>query len=575
MTQDEALDILKTGANVFLTGEPGSGKSYTINQYVSYLRQHSIEPAITASTGIAATHIGGLTIHSWSGIGIKNKLTNYDLDKITSTEYLAKRIRWTKVLIIDEVSMLAADTLEMVDQVCKAVKQSEEPFGGIQVVLVGDFFQLPPIVKGGRITNQVNQGGMFDSVVDENKIASPFAYNAPAWQKAQVITCYLTEQHRQDDDRFLAVLSAIRADEFSDHHLEFLVSRQVEYHDGLDNLTKLFSHNVDVDRVNDQELSKIDETEKVFEMESYGGPEGLLAALKKGCLSPETLVLKVGATVMFTKNSPKEGYVNGTLGEVIGFDKDSGSPIVKTKAGDEVIVEAAEWVVEENGKVRAGISQLPLRLAWAITVHKSQGMSLDEAVMDLSAVFEYGQGYVALSRVRRLSGLHLLGLNAQVFKVHPEVLEKDAEFRQASAEAVEIFKKIKTADQQKMRDNFIKACGGSIEAGEAKPKSKSGKKTDTYAETLALWQAGKSAVEIAKERKLTFGTIVAHLGKLKDQKKITAGELKRIITPNLENALPEIHGVFKKLGHEQLSPAFSKLNGKYSYDELKLARLVL
>ncbi|MDO8518162.1 MAG: AAA family ATPase, partial [bacterium] len=145
MTQSEALTILKTGANVFLTGEPGAGKSHTVNEFTRGLRERGIEPAITASTGIAATHIGGMTIHSWSGIGIKRFLSQYDLDRIASTEHVVKRIRRTKILIIDEVSMLSPDTLGMVDAVCREVLQSSNAFGGLQVVLVGDFFQLPPI----------------------------------------------------------------------------------------------------------------------------------------------------------------------------------------------------------------------------------------------------------------------------------------------------------------------------------------------------------------------------------------------------------------------------------------------
>lgn len=579
MTQDEALEILQTGANVFLTGEPGSGKSYTINQYVKYLRDHDIEPAITASTGIAATHIGGMTIHSWSGIGIKNKLTHYDLDKITATEYLAKRIRWTKVLIIDEVSMLAADTLQMVDQVCRAVKQNEEPFGGIQVVLVGDFFQLPPIVKYQPQNNPVVEQGMFDEITEVEMPKSPFAYNAPVWEKARVLTCYLTEQHRQDDKDFLQVLTAIRTDTFSEDHLTHITNRRVEYHSGLEKLTKLFSHNVDVDRVNDDELGKIEEAERVFEMESYGGPEGLLAALKKGCLSPETLALKIGATVMFTKNNPKDGYVNGTLGTVVGFDKLSGQPIVKIKSGpdrasEKITVETAEWVVEENGKVRAGISQLPLRLAWAITVHKSQGMSLDEAVMDLSQVFEYGQGYVALSRVRRLSGLHLLGLNDRVFKVHPEVLEKDAEFREASGSAASAFAKLAKSEKQKMQDNFIRACGGQLIASERASKKPKAKK-DTYAETFKLWQEGKNLAEMAKERGMTSGTIIAHLEKLKKENKVEVKDLMRLVSVDLKKHLPAIHAAFAKFGTEQLAPVFYNLKTKFSYDDLKLARLTM
>src|SRR6185437_4780283 len=147
MTQAQALTILQTGANVFLTGEPGAGKSHTTRAYVAWLREHCLEPAITASTGIAATHIGGMTIHSWAGIGIKKSLSQYDLDRIASTEHVVKRVRRTKILIIDEVSMLGPETLGMVDAVCRTILSSSRPFGGLQVVLVGDFFQLPPIQK--------------------------------------------------------------------------------------------------------------------------------------------------------------------------------------------------------------------------------------------------------------------------------------------------------------------------------------------------------------------------------------------------------------------------------------------
>jgi ATP-dependent DNA helicase PIF1 len=162
------------------------------------------------------------------------------------------------------------------------------------------------------------------------------------------------------------------------------------------------------------------------------GDKLLAEGLKRGCLSPERLDLKQGAAVMFTKNDPEGRFVNGTLGAVSGFDREDGNPIVMTKSGSTVFTKRAEWKVAEDETVKAGIEQVPLRLAWAITVHKSQGMSLDAAVIDLSNAFEFGQGYVALSRVRSLSGLHLLGWNERALRVHPQALEKDAEFRRAS-----------------------------------------------------------------------------------------------------------------------------------------------
>ncbi|OGJ15511.1 hypothetical protein A2585_01475 [Candidatus Nomurabacteria bacterium RIFOXYD1_FULL_39_12] len=463
MTQERALDILKTGANVFLTGEPGAGKTHTINTFVDYLRMHDIEPAITASTGIAATHIGGMTIHSWSGIGIKTKLDKYDLDKIASSEYIVRRVSRTKVLIIDEVSMLSPDMLDMVDMVCREIKQNDETFGGIQTVLVGDFFQLPPIVKKEETKTKQN---LF---AKETKNLGIFAYDSGAWERARLVICYLAEQHRQDDADFLSVLSGIRTNNFKENHHELISSRQIDFEDMPENVTKLFSHNFDVDRVNNGELAKIEEEIKSFKMLSDGNDK-IVETLKKGCLSPEVLELKTGAVVMCTKNNQKERFVNGTLGVVVGFEEFSGYPIIKTRRGYNITIAPMDWSVEENGKIRAQITQVPLRLAWAITVHKSQGMSMDAAVMDLSQVFEFGQGYVALSRVRRLSGLYLLGINEHALKVHPEILKKDIDFKNKSQDAGKIFGNISKDELKKMHDNFVVACGGKIK----KEKKKDG-----------------------------------------------------------------------------------------------------
>jgi hypothetical protein len=228
--------------------------------------------------------------------------------------------------------------------------------------------------------------------------------------------------------------------------------------DAPSDITRLFSHNADVDRLNGEALGNLSGEEQSFEMFSHGVPH-LVESLKKGCLSPETLRLRVGAKVMFTKNNPSMGFVNGTLGEVVELERGS-APVIRTRQGRLIEVEPAEWVVEEGNRVLARISQLPLRLAWAITVHKSQGMSLDAAVMDLSDVFEFGQGYVALSRVRRLAGLYLLGFNARTFQVHPEVLERDASFRADSEAAREAFGKLSPEELGKMHENFIKSVGG-------------------------------------------------------------------------------------------------------------------
>src|SRR3989344_8465300 len=252
MTQAEALDILKTGANVFLTGEPGAGKTHTVNTFVRYLREHEITVAITASTGIAATHIGGMTIHSWAGIGIKRYLDKYSLDRIASNERVVKRVTRARMLIIDEVSMLGPGTLDMVDAVCRAVRRSQESFGGLSVLLVGDFFQLPPVV---RRQEKENVNGDIKLIEDAQQ---RFAYESGAWQRTKFLTCYLSGQYRQDDKVFLEILSAIRRNEFGEEHMRHIAKRKLESGKTIGNISILYSHNVDVDRVNTNKLSRID-----------------------------------------------------------------------------------------------------------------------------------------------------------------------------------------------------------------------------------------------------------------------------------------------------------------------------
>ncbi len=266
------------------------------------------------------------------------------------------------------------------------------------------------------------------------------------------------------------------------------------------------------------------------------GNDKIVETLRKGCLSPENLELKEGAVVMCTKNNPKERFANGTLGRIIGFEEFNNYPIIKTQGGREIVVTPMDWAVEENGKIRAQITQIPLRLAWAITVHKSQGMSMDAAVMDLSQVFEYGQGYVALSRVRRLSGVYLLGINQQALKVHPAILEQDMLFKKKSQEAVEVFGKIGKAGLMKMHKNFITTLGGKWREikKEAKQETKQDKTDiskleeirtkhqnaykkwteEEEAEVVKNFKQGKTIKEIAKETGRQTGGIRSRLVKV-------------------------------------------------------------
>lgn len=447
VTQQEALEILKTGASVFLTGEPGSGKTHLINTYVRYLRERGIEPAITASTGIAATHISGRTIHSWSGIGIKRSLFKNDLEKLFHNRFVRRRIEQAKILIIEEISMLSASALAMVDTVCRMIRGDEQPFGGLQTVLVGDFFQLPPVSA-------------------EGEALAPFAFESEVWQKLDPTVCYLTEQFRQDDPIFLSVLTSIRTGQCGVEHQSHLQSRVNSRHAVRSDLPRLFSHNADVDVINAKELAKLPSEVCEFIMSSSGSRK-YAETLMRGCLSPENLKLKIGAAVMCTKNNPEQGFINGTLGVVTRFEKDSGYPVMRTQSKQEILVEPLEWTMEEDGKVTARITQIPLRLAWAMTIHKSQGMTMDGAVIDLSAAFEFGQGYVALSRVRRLSGLYLLGFNERALQVHPNVFSRDAIFRECSKQAVLALEKVSMGELEKQQQNFVRYCGGKNRVSES------------------------------------------------------------------------------------------------------------
>lgn len=563
MTQDQALAILKTGANVFLTGEPGSGKTFTVNEYVRYLRDVGIEPAITASTGIAATHIGGFTIHSWSGIGVRNFLSKYDLDSISQNKRVHDRVSKARILIIDEVSMLSAHMLSMVDDVCREIRGDGRPFGGLQVVLVGDFFQLPPISP----RNKEKQEEL--SFQEETRVQ--FAYASPSWQGLSPLVCYLSEQHRQEDTAFLGLLTAIREQTFSPVHRALLRTRYSSTPTGL--VAQLYSHNADVNRINDTELAKLSGSAHTFEMTSNGS-EQFVAALKRGCLSPEELTLRIGARVMFTKNDPMmHKFVNGTMGSITGFVRSSGYPVVETLAGRTIFTEPMDWSMQEGGRVLARITQIPLRLAWAITVHKSQGMSLDAAHMDLSDTFEYGQGYVALSRVRTLKGLSLAGLNERALEVHPEVRKQDVQFREQSQCAEAAFLEILPAKLATMHENFIHACGGTREVRPLPRKKKAG---STYDKTKELVSRGLSLEEMATERGMTIGTILGHLEALVAKKRCDPKNDLAHLRPKEAyfakmNTAFEV--MFKKTGELKLSPARTIFEGDVSFEDLRLARL--
>ncbi|WP_201538187.1 AAA family ATPase [Psychrobacter immobilis] len=647
MRQSSALDILKTGQNVFLTGSAGSGKTYTLNQYIDYLRARRVPVAVTASTGIAATHMSGTTIHSWSGIGIKDELSDRDLSNLSRKQFLADRLKDTAVLIIDEISMLHAKQINLVSQVLKHVRKNDKAFGGIQVVVAGDFFQLPPIGSKGESNRE------------------KFAFMSEAWLDAKFHICYLSEQHRQVSEATNGgldlddILNQIRRQEVT---FEAIAALEATYDQSVDiKRTRLYTHNLNVNKINDTELASLSSDMMRFESTSTGDSK-LVETLKKTVRTQDELILKIGAKVMFIKNNTELGVSNGTMGELIGFaavkvddsqdnsdaliendedidnstdneegtakrvkdktkkDKDSDKktaktkkpttqkmPVVRLNSGREVIAEPEEWIIEdETGEVLASYEQVPLCLAWAITIHKSQGMTLDAAEIDLSRTFELGQGYVALSRLKSLAGLQLLGMNDMSLQLDPLARGADKRFLVLSDEADANYAMLDEESMTQAHEKFVLKSGGTLSKSvidayaslqkrrreqlqtQIDKKQKLGnqvsdKSDGTLLATRVLLEESLSIAEISQARQLSQSTIMRHIGDLKSQDPSLACDHLRPedeVMTAVGNAYVAIKVAnnpndFNDDGSIKLRPIFDHLKQSIDYNTIRLALIFI
>ena len=383
---DQFFDVADSGKNVFLTGQAGTGKSHSTKRQ---LRRRP-DTAVTASTGIAALNIGGMTIHRWAGIllGPVRGQSFADFherlcrDPRPSLKAAFNRVRKAKRLVIDEISMLPGRTLSYLDYHCRLLRECDRPFGGIQVICTGDALQLPPV----RIRNDEPYDWFFDS---------------RAWVEGEFQKIELRQIMRQGDPQFAEALSNFRRG-WIDVGVERLLRPRVAVFPARE-ITRLFTHNSMVDRWNDYCLGELPGPESVREAQTWG-PPSQIEFLEKNLLTPKVLRLKPGARVMFTVNQPDAGYVNGQIGEVVVVGL---TTVVVQSAGRAIEVAPYRWRYDPNEKAGAWFEQLPLRLAYALTIHKSQGLTLDSAFIDVRAAREPGQSYTALSRVRELSGLFL------------------------------------------------------------------------------------------------------------------------------------------------------------------------
>ncbi|MBN8459392.1 MAG: AAA family ATPase [Verrucomicrobia bacterium] len=383
---DRFLDLAEAGENVFLTGPAGSGKSHGVREF---LKRHP-DTHVTASTGVAALNVGGMTVHRWSGM-LLGPAPGQDfgqyfaqLSRDAKPGVLAafSRVRRCGRLVIDEISMLSGGAFAYLDFHCRRIRGDNRPFGGIRVIGTGDFLQLPPV----RTNPTLPYDWVFDS---------------PAWPEAGFQTVELRRIMRQDEPEFVAALGKVRRG-VMDAPVERILRPRVSLFPNRD-ITRLFTHNSMVDRWNDYCLGELPGPESVREADTWG-PLHQVEFLEKNLLTPRVLRLKPGAKVMFTVNRPDDGFVNGQTGEVVSIGP---TAVTVRTHGSELEVSPYRWRYDSNDPGCAWFEQLPLRLANALTIHKAQGLTLDSAFIDVRAAREPGQAYVALSRVRTLAGLHL------------------------------------------------------------------------------------------------------------------------------------------------------------------------
>ena len=409
-SQRLAVDKIAEGRNVFITGPAGTGKSYLLNYIKDEYKNEGLH--ITASTGIAAINVGGQTLHSWAGLGLGNLPLNEILRNICSVKgtHLRKKLRSAKMLAIDEISMISADIFDLLNEMLKVVRNNNKPFGGIQLILFGDFLQLPPINK------------------ESNEIF--FCFESDAWKEADIDVIVLKEIYRQSDTELVNLLNDLRFGNINKHDIELLRSRfKQEDLDKTFEATILGTHNIQIERINIAKLNELNTQEKTFTAKFEGKPEKI-EFLKKNCIVPEKLSLKIGSQVMMLKNTySKEGIINGSIGIIRSFDKRKGYPVVEFSNGSIITITPEEWCVEKFNEntaqleVEAMMTQIPLILAWAITVHKSQGMTLEKIRCNLGNAFAEGQVYVAVSRVKTLPGLFIESFNINNIKANKKVIE--------------------------------------------------------------------------------------------------------------------------------------------------------
>ena len=427
---------------------------------------------------------------------------------------------------------------------------------------------------------------------------------SPAWVEAQFQICYLTEQHRQNDDDLDQILNAIRAQNYTQDHIDLLLGTLEQSPISVNGfsaklntasaphteiITRLYTHNLNVDELNQRQLDAIDANSQQFAAVVEGNAK-LIETLKNSVRAPADLTLKVGAKVMFVKNNFEKGYVNGTIGTIKGFHKDKEQrvqPMVTLIDGTVITVEPESWsIINEEDEILASFSQIPLRLAWAMTIHKSQGMTLESAEIDLAKTFEKGQGYVALSRLKSLAGLRLLGFQPQALALDSLACKADIRFQELSQRAAQ---NINGVDLVPIHNQFIIRSGGTIDPKEIVKYKQHGKKphqlakaklNSTLQDTREWFDLGLSIAEIAEKREMAENTILGHIARLAKEQNLDIERLRP--EQDLLDQVRKAYKKIKKRGHDEdfntdetvkLTPLVRETN--LNYADVRLALLFI
>lgn len=394
--QASALELLRSGENVFLTGGAGSGKSFLIRQFLKEVDPK--EFPILASTGAAAVLLGGRTFHSFFGLGIMDGGRDATFERAKKDNKLLARLKKIEGFVVDEISMIPGQALMIAEALAQLARGSSLPWGGLRVIVVGDFAQLPPVTQTGK---------------------RDWCFLNNVWEQSGFQNVSLSHNQRVSDDLFLDVLDDVRKGLSSLRVQDFLNSRLRE-HDEADPGTRLFGRKIFAEKFNLKKLADIPDEEVVIDS-IYLGQEKHIQILMKTAPVPLKLSLKLNCRVMFLQNDPQKRWVNGTRGYVTDIEADK--IVVRKDGGREVTVEKSSFALQDaEGNITASVIQFPLTLAYATTIHKSQGATLDDLWCDLSSLWEPGQAYVALSRLRTGEGLNLIGWSPRSIIVDPQVL---------------------------------------------------------------------------------------------------------------------------------------------------------